>query len=85
MITLKISRAGIAQSVEYSFMEREVSHSSPTNSFKGMWNRLAGVAPKEHVRCNEPPPSVNKAAHSGFEPQGRGHEKSKTGYQWPQK
>ena len=34
---------------------------------------------REHVKCM-PPPSVNKAGHSGFEtPQRRHHQKSKTG------
>ena len=41
--------------------------------------RLAGVAPemnlREYVACM-PPPSANKAAHSGFET-----KKPKTGYQ----
>ena len=44
--------------------------------------RSAGVAPEEnlgeHVR-HMPPPSVNKAAHSAFEPQRRRYQKSKTG------
>ena len=44
--------------------------------------RSAGVAPevnlREHVTYM-PPPSVNKAAHSGFETQRRHHQKSKTG------
>ena len=44
--------------------------------------RLAGITPEvnlpEHVTC-APPPSVNGAAHSGFETQGRCHQKSKTG------
>ena len=41
---------------------------------------------KEFVNCNiydsvtsTPPPSANKAAHSGFETQRRRHQKSKTG------
>ena len=42
-----------------------------------------GVAPevnlREHISCT-PPPSANKAAHSGFETQRRHHQ----GYQWPQ-
>ena len=54
-----------------------------------MWKRSAwlpcwqprGVAPevklKEHV-THTPLPSVNKAAHSGFEAQRRCHQKSKT-------
>ena len=33
---------------------------------------------REHVIC-KPLPSVNKAAHSGFEAQMRCHQKSKTG------
>ena len=33
---------------------------------------------REHVTCM-PPPSMNKAAHSGFETQRRCHQKSKTG------
>ena len=45
-------------------------------------HRLAGVAPevnlREHV-THTPLPSVNKAAHSGFETQSRCHPKSKTG------
>ena len=44
--------------------------------------RSAGVAPevslKECVTCM-PPPSANKATHSGFETQRRRHQKSKTG------
>ena len=44
--------------------------------------RLAGVALdmnlREHILCM-PLPSVNKAAHSGFETQRRSHQKSKTG------
>ena len=34
-------RAGIAQSVERSLMEREVSRSTPSNAFTGMWKRSA--------------------------------------------
>ena len=54
---------------------------------KGEYNfitelRSAGVVIevnlKERVKCT-PPPSVNKAAHSGFETQGRCHRKFKTG------
>ena len=33
---------------------------------------------RDHVTCM-PPPSVNKAAHSGFETKGRRHQKSKSG------
>ena len=44
--------------------------------------RSASVAPEvntgEHV-TSMPLPSVNKAAHSGFETQKRHHQKSKTG------
>ena len=44
--------------------------------------RSAGVAPdvnlREHV-THTPLPSVNKAAHSGFETQRRRHQKSETG------
>ena len=44
--------------------------------------RLVGVTPelnlREHVTCT-PPPSANKAAHSGFETQRRHHQKAKTG------
>ena len=44
--------------------------------------RSAGVASEVNLRecviCN-PPPSTNKAAHSGFETQRRCHQKSKTG------
>ena len=44
--------------------------------------RSAGVEPevnlKEHVTCT-PPPSANKAAHSGFDTQTRHHQKSETG------
>ena len=43
--------------------------------------RLAGVTPEvnlwEHATC-VPLPSVNKAAHSGFETQRKHHQKSKT-------
>ena len=42
---------------------------------------LAGVAPDMNLReCLTciPPPSANKAAHFGFEPQRRHHQKSKT-------
>ena len=43
--------------------------------------RLAGITPEvnlmEHISC-KPPPSVNKAAHSGFETQRRCHQKSET-------
>ena len=38
--------------------------------------RLAGVAPEMYVRqhiTHTPPPSANKAAHSGFETQSRRH------------
>ena len=45
-------------------------------------SRSAGVTPevnlREHVP-HTPLPSVNKAAHSGFESQRRCHQKSKTG------
>ena len=34
-------RASISQSVGRSFMEREVSRSTPTNAFAGMWKRSA--------------------------------------------
>ena len=53
--------------------------------------RLAGVTPEVNLRyyvTYTPPPSVNKAAHSGFEIQRRRHQKSKTGilnYQRPHK
>ena len=44
--------------------------------------RSAGVAPevklREHI-SRMPPPSANKASHSGFETQRRHHQKSKTG------
>ena len=44
--------------------------------------RSAGITPevnlREHVTCT-PPPSTNKAAHSGSETQRRHHQKSKTG------
>ena len=44
--------------------------------------RSAGVTPevnlRERVTCM-PSPSVNKAAHYGFETQGRRHQKCKTG------
>ena len=43
--------------------------------------RLPGVAPEVNlIECltHTPPPSVNKAAHSGFETQRRNHKKSKT-------
>ena len=33
---------------------------------------------RDHVTCMSPP-SVNKAAHSGFETKGRRHQKSKRG------
>ena len=44
--------------------------------------RLAGVTPEVNLtECisHTPPPSANKAAHSGFEIQRRCHQKSKTG------
>ena len=44
--------------------------------------RSAGVAPKVNLRehvTRMPPPSSNKAAHFGFENQGRHHQKSETG------
>ena len=44
--------------------------------------RSAGVTPEVNIRecvIHMPPPSMNKAAHSGFETQRRGHQKSKTG------
>ena len=44
--------------------------------------RSAGVAPEVNLWVcvtHMPPPSVNKAAHSGFETQRRHHQKSKTG------
>ena len=40
-ILLIRSRAGIAQSVERLLMEREVSRSTPTNAFAGMWKKSA--------------------------------------------
>ena len=40
----------------------------------------SGVAPEVNIREYViPPPSMNKAAHSGFETQRRRHQKSKTG------
>ena len=51
------------------------------NTFQAA-KRLVGVTPEvnldEHV-THTPPPSVNKAAYSGFEAQRRCHQKSKTG------
>ena len=44
--------------------------------------RSAGVTPEVNLRqcvTHRPPPSVNKAAHSGFETQRRHYQKSKTG------
>ena len=44
--------------------------------------RSAGVAPEVNLRervTRTPPPSSNKAAHSGFETQRRRYQKSKTG------
>ena len=44
--------------------------------------RSAGVTPEVNLRelvTRTPLPSVNKAAHSGFETQSRHHKKSKTG------
>ena len=44
--------------------------------------RSAGVAPEVNLRecvTRKPPPSSNKAAHSGFETRKRHHQKSKTG------
>ena len=44
--------------------------------------RSAGVEPLVNLReyvARMPPPSMNKAAHSGFETQKRHHQKSKTG------
>ena len=43
--------------------------------------RSAGVAPEVNLRervTHMPPPSMNKASHSGFETQRRHHQKSKT-------
>ena len=48
--------------------------------------RSAGVTPEVNLRKHvayKPPPSANKAAHSGFEPQRRCHQKSQMGYQCP--
>ena len=48
----------------------------------GMWKRSAAVAPDVNLRecvTHMPPPSMNKAAHSGFETQMRRHQKSKIG------
>ena len=45
-------------------------------------NSSAGVAPKVNLRecvTHTPPPSLNKAAHSGFETERRHHQNSKTG------
>ena len=39
---------------------------------------ILGVNLREHV-IHAPPPSMNKAAHFGFETQRRHHKKSKTG------
>ena len=44
--------------------------------------RLTGVTPEVNLRehiSHTPPPSVNKAAHSGFETQRRYDKKYKTG------
>ena len=50
------------------------------NGLAVMW-RSAGVAPevnlREHITCT-PLSTTNKAAHFGFETQGRRHQKSKT-------
>ena len=60
----------------------------------GRWKRRLGchAGGQEASRCRAKgrvtctlPPSVNKAANSGFETQRRHHQKSKTGYQWPPK
>ena len=48
--------------------------------------RLVCVTPKVNLRecvTHMPPPSANKAANSGFESQGRHHQKSKTGVSLP--
>ena len=44
--------------------------------------RSTGVAPEVNLReriSHMPPPSANKAAHSGFETERRRHQKSKIG------
>ena len=51
-------------------------------------NRSAGVTPEVNPWkpvTHIPPPSTNKAAHSGFETQRRCHVKSKTGISGPTK
>ena len=50
--------------------------------------RSAGVAPEVNImKCitDIPLPSVNKAAHPGFEPRGDVTRSLKQGYQWPHK
>ena len=45
--------------------------------------RLVGVTPEVNLRehtSHMPPPSANKAAHSGFETRRRCHQKSETGH-----
>ena len=64
----------------------EVSWSNPASYL--CWNthvaakRSAGVTPEVNVRehiSRTPLPSANKTAYSGFETQGRHHQKSKIG------
>ena len=76
-------------SVERLLMEQQVSHQCLYRYVEEIGyatmlatKRSAGVTPemnlRECVTC-KPLPSANKAAHFGFKPQRRRHQKSKTG------
>ena len=93
-LKFKVISQSLCSAVGRLLMEQEVSHSSPTNA----WSQVCGWdADRQEVsRCSirgesqegitsMPPPSINKAAHSGFESQGRHHQNPKQGYQWPHK
>ena len=77
-------------SVEYMLIVQILSQSSPTNVYQEEHGlaamlaakRSAGVAPEVNIReCvrHTPLPSMNRAAHSGFETQRRCHQKFKIG------
>ena len=60
----------------------QLTHAGKRSATMLAAKRSAGVTLelnlREHISCM-PPPSPNKAAHSGFETQRRHHQKSKTG------
>ena len=81
----------VAEWVEHLCSEWEIPHSNPsilpllthvgnvTGTAMPAVNRLAGVAPEVNLRSNMQARKHASNIHPGFETQGKGHQKSKTG------